>query len=232
MAKMNEFRVAELRIGRISPLGPGGVPSGIDKLPVSGSVMADSLGLAGDAQGDPKHHGGPDKAIHAYPASHYRLWAQDLPAMAARFCPGGFGENLVVEGATDRDICLGDHWRIGGALLKVSQSRQPCWKLNLRFDVADMARRVQTSGRTGWYFRVLEPGQMEAGTTASLALRPHPEWPLTRVARLLYHDALDLDALAALADLPGLPEGWRRLAMRRIENGAVEDWTRRLDTPL
>jgi MOSC domain-containing protein YiiM len=152
--------------------------------------------------------------------------------MAARFCPGGFGENLVVEGATERDICLGDHWRIGGALLKVSQSRQPCWKLNLRFDVADMARRVQTSGRTGWYFRVLEPGQMEAGTTASLALRPHPEWPLTRVARLLYHDALDLDALAALADLPGLPEGWRRLAMRRIENGAVEDWTRRLDTPL
>lgn len=226
---MAEFRVLELRVGQIAPLGPTSAPSGIDKQIVSGSVMADTLGLAGDAQGDPQRHGGPDKALHAYPVSHYKLWKQELPEIASRLHPGGFGENLVVRGVTEQDVCLGDRWRIGGALLEVSQSRQPCWKLNFRFDVADMARRVQDTGRTGWYFRVLERGSMEARMTAKLALRPHPDWPLTRVARLLYRDVLDLDALAALADQPGLPDGWRRLARRRIETGTVEDWARRLD---
>ncbi|MCB2128490.1 MAG: MOSC domain-containing protein, partial [Rhodobacteraceae bacterium] len=196
---------------------------------VSGPVIADTLGLAGDAQGDTLRHGGRDKAVHAYPASHYALWRQDLPQIAARLRPGGFGENLVVAGVTEQDICLGDRWRIGGALMEVSQSRQPCWKLNFRFGVTDMARRVQTSGRTGWYFRVLERGSMEAPATATLVLRAQPEWPLTRVARLLYRDVLDLEALAALADLPRLPDSWLRLVRRRIETGSVEDWTPRLD---
>lgn len=228
---MGEFRVLELRIGQIGPLGPASVPSGIDKQPVAGPVMAGPLGLAGDEQGDPQRNGGPDKAIHAYPASHYMLWKRDLPAIASRLRHGGFGENLVVAGVTEEDICLGDQWRIGAALLAVSQSRQPCWKLNLRFGVPDMARRVQDRGWTGWYFRVLEPGPIAAGMTASLVLRPYPEWPLKRVARLLYRDVLDLGSLAELSTIPGLPESWRRLARRRIDTRTVEDWNRRLNSP-
>src|SRR5690606_10618537 len=106
---------------------------GIDKRAVPGPVMALADGLAGDEQGDRRHHGGPDKAIHAYAAINYASWAADLPEQAELFRPGGFGENLVVEGATEADICLGDRCRLGGALLEVSQGRQPCWKLNLRF---------------------------------------------------------------------------------------------------
>lgn len=228
---MTAFRIAEVRVGRPRPFGPQGQPSAIDKAPAAGAVYATVDGLEGDTQGDTRHHGGPDKAIHAYPAAHYPAWAAEIPGRADRFGPGAFGENLVVEGADEADVCLGDRWEAGAALLEVSQGRQPCWKLNIRFDVADMARRVQASGRTGWYFRVLAPGRIAAGDRAILAARPSPDWPLARVSRLLYRDTLDLGALAELAALPGLPESWRKLARRRIESGRVEDWRPRIETP-
>lgn len=228
---MTGFRVPELRIGRARPFGPQGQPSAIDKTQVAGTLFAGTEGIAGDEQGDRRHHGGPDKAIHAYPVHHYAAWAAELPAAATRFGPGGFGENLVIEGATEADICLGDRWRLGGALLEVSQGRQPCWKLNLRFGVPDMARRVQASGRTGWYFRVIEPGALRPGTEAQLVARPHPAWSLARVGHVLYRNTLDLQALSDLAEMPRLPESWRRLAQRRIATGTVEDWRPRTETP-
>lgn len=228
---MQTFSILEVRTGRVAPLGPKGVPSGIDKRPLAGAVMAGAEGLAGDEHGDPRHHGGPDKAIHAYAASHYPLWRAELPERAERFRPGGFGENLVVDGVDEAGVCLGDRFRIGTALVEVSQGRQPCWRLNLRFDRPDMARLVQQTGRSGWYFRVLEPGAVRAGDTAALAARPNPGWTLARVTRLLYHDRTNRDDLAAFAALPGLPESWRGLAERRLASGRTEDWSRRIDTP-
>ncbi len=228
---MTNFFVPEIRIGRVQPLGPKNVPSGIDKQMVSGPILVQTDGIDGDAQGDRDHHGGPDKAVHAYAAANYPLWAADLPERAALLRPGAFGENLVVEGAAESDICLGDRWRFGDALLEVSQGRQPCWRLNLRFDHPDMARLVQSSGRTGWYFRVIEPGELCAMQNATLELRPHPGWPIARVSHLLYHDRLNAPDLAELAALPGLPESWRRLAQARLRNGRTEDWTRRIETP-
>ena len=229
---MNEaptFLITEVRIGRKRTFGPGGAVSAIGKEPVEAPAMATALGLDGDEQADRRHHGGPDKAVHAYGRVHYAAWAAELPASADRFQPGGFGENLVIDGASEADICLGDRWRVDEALLEVSQGRQPCWKLNLRFGVEDMARRVQETGRTGWYFRVVEPGLMSAGTQAILESRPLPEWPLTRVSELLYRRTLDRPALSAFATLPGLPESWRRLAENRLKSGTVESWKRRLD---
>lgn len=225
------WHVREVRVGRSQPFGPRGEASAIDKRTVAGPVAADHAGLAGDAQADRRHHGGPDKAVHACAVSHYPAWARELPDAACRFVPGAFGENLVVEGATEADICLGDRWLLGGVLLEVSQGRQPCWKLNLRFGVPDMACRVQESGRTGWYFRVIEPGAVAAGDAARLVARPNPDWPLCRVTRVLYRDVLDLGALADLAALPGLPASWGRLAQRRIQSGQVEDWRSRTETP-
>lgn len=226
------FEIVELRSGKVAPLGPEGVPSGIDKHKVEGPVAAGPLGFEGDEHGDPKHHGGPHKALHAYALAHLPLWAAELPHRADRFRPGAFGENLVVDGASEADVCLGDQWRIGAALLEVSQGRQPCWKLNLRFDVADMARRVQDTGRTGWYFRVIEPGLIAAGDDGRLIARPNPTWFLTRVSHLFYHDRMNRPALAELAELPGLPENWRRLAKARLRSGEIEDWSRRIETPV
>src|SRR5690606_28558955 len=135
--------------GRARAFGPQGQRSAIDKAPVDGPALVTVTGLVGDEQADRKHHGGPDKAVHAYAVAHYPAWIAELPAAAGALRPGGFGENLVVDGVTEADVCLGDRWRIGPVLLEVSQGRQPCWKLNVRFGQPDMARRVQTSGRTG-----------------------------------------------------------------------------------
>ncbi|MBN9601487.1 MAG: MOSC domain-containing protein [Afipia felis] len=225
---MASFDILELRIGRAAPLGASGALSAIEKRKVEGGLAASLLGLDGDEQADRKHHGGPDKAIHAYAVSHLPNWASELPAQAERFRPGAFGENLVIGGASEADICLGDRWRIGSTLVEVSQGRQPCWKLNWRFEVPNMARRVQESGRTGWYFRVIEPGVIAAGDRGTLVARPHAAWTLTRTSHLLYHDRMNRPALAELAKLPGLPENWRRLAEARLSSGQTEDWSRRL----
>lgn len=216
--------------GRAVPFGRQGVRSAVAKRPLSGPIEIGPVGLAGDEQGDPRHHGGPEKAVHHYALDHYPFWREAL-APASPACldaPGAFGENLSTRGLTEADMCVGDTWRIGMALLQVSQARQPCWKLNHRFGVPDMARRVQTSGRTGWYYRVLEPGRVEAGDALTLVDRPHPDWPLARLLRTFYVDRMNRAALEGIAALDLLSASWRALAARRLERGEVEDWTSRL----
>ena len=126
--------IRQLLIGDLQPFGPHGEPSGIDKQPVSGALTAGPTGLAGDRQADLRHHGGPDKAIHHYPAEHYLAWqATGLPLDPARLQPGGFGENISTTGLTEQTVCIGDVFRAGSIVLQVAQARQPCWKLGIRF---------------------------------------------------------------------------------------------------
>lgn len=228
---MTRFSLLELRRGQRQPLGPKGVLSGIYKEPVAGPLPALEEGLPGDEQGDRRHHGGPDKALHAYASEHYPFWARDFPEQAEHFRAGAFGENLVLRGVVEADICLGDRWRLGECLLEVSQGRQPCWRLNLRFERPDMARLVQQTGRSGWYFRVIRPGNIQAGESGYLEERPHPEWTIERAAHLLYRDRMNREVLEEFAALPRLPESWRRLALARLATGKTEDWSRRLETP-
>jgi MOSC domain-containing protein YiiM len=212
-------------IGNLAPLGPRGVPSGIDKQPVGGSQKVTRLGLAGDHQGDRRHHGGPEKALHHYPRDHYAAWLEDGVVADAP----GFGENISTLGMTEADICIGDIYRLGSSLLQVSQGRQPCWRLNARFGRDDMAFLVQKSGRTGWYYRVLEEGTVSPGDPLVLEQRPQPQWPLARIIELLYTKTLDMEALGTLAELPELAASWRELAQRRIATQTVESWDRRLN---
>lgn len=205
---------------------PGSV-SAIAKTPVTAAVAVTFDGLAGDEQGDRRVHGGPDKAIHHYPRDHYAAWRTELGANALLDSAGAFGENISTHGWTEADVCLGDRFRLGTALVEVAQSRQPCWKLNDRFAVTDMARRVQDSGRTGWYYRVLDEGTVQAGDTFTLAARPYGDWPLTRLTDLLYRRRLDQALIEQALALPLVPR-WRELLERRLATGAVEDWSKRL----
>ena len=186
--------------GRVMPLGEDGRVSAIDKRPVSGPWGIGVHGLVNDSQANRTHHGGPEKALHHYPFDHYALWRAEI----------------------------GDTIRFGKALLQVSQGRQPCLTLNLRFNQPDMALRVQKSGRAGWYYRVIESGVVEADAILQLVARPRPDWPLARLNRLLYVDPLNRALLAEMAALPELAENWRSLAARRLASGKVESWTRRL----
>jgi MOSC domain-containing protein YiiM len=196
--------------------------SGIDKKPVSGPQRVMSLGLVGDSQADMRVHGGVDKAVHAYPWAHYSMWQQRLPGHALLQAPGAFGENLSVEGMDEHDVCIGDRWRIGSVLFEVSQGRQPCFKLNLRFGVSDMAAQVQESLRAGWYLRVLEPGELRAGDEIEVLERPHSEWTIARVLTIIRDREVDPAVLKPLLGLP-LPPSWRRLFERRLESSQIED---------
>lgn len=207
-----------------------GSRSAIDKRAVEGPVRIGPEGLAGDEQGDRRVHGGPDKAIHHYPRDHYGAWRDEVGTHALLQAPGAFGENISTAGITEADVCLGDRLRLGSALVEVSQARQPCWKLSDRFGIADMARRVQDSGRSGWYYRVLETGTVQAGDTLVLVDRPHPDWPLPRLSELLYRRTLDRDELQGALALPLVPS-WRKLFERRLQQGDTESWDSRLGGP-
>ena len=209
---------------------PGAI-SAIAKRPCIGAVRIGELGLEGDEQGDPRVHGGIDKAVHHYPFDHYSAWRSELGDTPVLQQPGAFGENISTRGMTEATVCLGDRFQLGSALLEISQGRQPCWKLNDRFSLPDMARRVQTTGRCGWYYRVLQAGDACTGDTLTLRERPHPDWPLTRLTQLLYGRALDPAQLKPALVLPLVPS-WRKLIERRLQQGTVEDWDKRINGPM
>jgi MOSC domain-containing protein YiiM len=147
------------------PSAAGWVTS-IFKQSVSGPVWLSKLNLKGDAQSDLTVHGGPDKAVLAYSAEHYPAWRSEL--RLPEFPLGAFGENLTVAGATEDDTCIGDVHQIGDAIIQVSQPRSPCWKLARKWNLADLPKRVVKSGRSGWYYRVLQEGTVEAGSDLKL----------------------------------------------------------------
>ncbi|HAS8503117.1 TPA: MOSC domain-containing protein [Vibrio vulnificus] len=207
-----------------------GTKSAINKQVMSQRLHATELGFTNDEQGDPRFHGGIQKALHIYPSEHYPAWQQELGNKAIFQSAGAFGENLSSSGVTEALICLKDKIRIGTTLLEVSQGRMPCWKLNVRFEQNDMARRLQDTLRTGWYFRVLEEGDIGAGDEIILCERPYPDWSLARIMGAVFTGCLDKNELSQLAELP-LVESWGKLVERRLETGKVEDWEMRLVGP-
>jgi MOSC domain-containing protein YiiM len=219
-------RVRSVLVGQVQALGH--TQSGIAKRPVSGPQRVERLGLVGDQQADLRVHGGEDKAVHCYAWAHYPHWRGIVSDAAWLDTPGAFGENLSLEGVDEHGVCVGDHWRIGSALLVVTQGRQPCFKLNLHFGVADMASRVQSSLRAGWYLRVLEPGWLAAGDACELVDRPHPEHSVARLLALIRDRETRPEELQPVLTLP-LPPSWRRLFETRMRTGQTEDWQRRLE---
>ncbi|MBX9795813.1 MOSC domain-containing protein [Sphingomonas sp.] len=205
--------VVSVQVGSIAPLGPEGVPSAFVKQPVAGPVRVAPLGLEGDHQADPRYHGGPDKAIYGYAADLYPVWAAEQPQHAARLTPGAFGENLTIAGLTEADLCVGDIHAIGTAQLQLCQPRQPCFKLALRFDDSRMPKAMVRSGRSGWYYRVVQEGVIEAGDPVRLAARPHPELPFARLVAIVNFGNATAEEVALLARADGVA-GWLRQKAR------------------
>ncbi len=228
---LKDTQIAQLRTGRLRPFKGTDILTGIYKEDVPSAFLS-ATGLEGDEQGDRKNHGGPEKALHHYAADHYSWLRANLPSPASERClPGAFGENLVSEGITERDICVGDIFQLGGAVIEVSQPRQPCWRLNQYFGISDMSQRLQNSLRTGWYYRVLQPGQITVNDKLHFQDRPLPEWTLHRILELLYKDTMNRQALTALSRLTGPSPNLHKLAINRLETGSVENWQGRLYGP-
>jgi MOSC domain-containing protein YiiM len=190
------------------------VTTGIFKEPVSGPVTVRWLNLEGDRQADLSVHGGEDKAVYGYPAEHYDHWRQELPDMALPW--GMFGENLTVEGMLEAEINIGDRFRIGTVELMVTQPRLPCYKLGLKFGRVDMIKRFLASRRTGFYFKVMQEGEIEAGDTIELLHRAEHNITVADITRLFAFDKNDLATVKRAAQVAALPESWRDYFQRQL----------------
>jgi MOSC domain-containing protein YiiM len=212
-----------LLIGTPQPFHPARGMSSMARTRTAAPVALGLLGFAGDAVADPAVHGGPDKAVHFYPAEHYAAWMADIGDHPRLSAPGGFGENLSARGLTEERVCIGDRFRIGSALVEVAQGRQPCWKLDHHFARPTMAAEVIASGRCGLYFRVIEAGLVQAGDAIVQTEAGDAEWTVARVFHLLigggHKDAAGQAALAVLASLPALAESWRARAVQLRKTG-------------
>lgn len=212
--------IVSVQVGHVAPLGPRHVPSAFVKRPIAGTVMAKQLGLVGDQQADLRVHGGPDKAIYCYPIEHYVKWLEERPSSEALLVPGGFGENLTTRGLDEGLVCIGDVLRFSGVTAEVTQPRQPCFKLGLRFEDPKILRDMLRSGRSGWYLRVLEVGLVEAGASISMIDRPNPSWSVARLNHL-FGSRATVEELSELAELTGLAAGLRDSARAALETASV-----------
>ncbi|WP_298843961.1 MOSC domain-containing protein [uncultured Roseobacter sp.] len=195
--------------GRIERHWPDKAPSAIHKTAADGPQIIGPSGIETDAQADLTVHGGADKALHHYAADHYVTWREEglLPGDAT---PAAFGENISTTGITETDLCIGDVFRLGTALVQISQGREPCWKLCEYTGQPTMAYRFRKTARTGWYYRVLEAGRLAPGDEMSLTDRPHPEWSLHEVSVALLSRRVPKQTAAQLVALPVLAEAWRK----------------------
>lgn len=171
--------------------------------------------IDGDEVADKKVHGGPEKAVFAYPIQHYAYWKEDLQIETIGM--GAMGENIAVREMTEADVCIGDTYKFGEAVIQVSQPRRPCWKPARRFGVLDFALRIQNSGKTGWYFRVLEEGYVESGVELELIERPYPQWTIEACNEVMYVHTDNLQLTKELASCELLAENWKHSLSRRLQ---------------
>jgi MOSC domain-containing protein YiiM len=214
--KLISLNVARPRLVRY---GEQTVSTGIFKQPVSGPVALRTLNLEGDRQADLGVHGGPFKAVYAYPSEHYGFWREELPGADLPW--GMFGENLTSEGLFEGELHIGDRLRIGTAILVVRQPRIPCYKLALKFQRNDIPARFLRSGRSGFYFSVEQEGVVEAGNSFELLGR-HPEAiTIAEMNRLLADDRYNRELLDKAVASPALPEDWRLYLRKRLPGAAT-----------
>lgn len=207
--------------GRVRPLPPEGQMTGMYKARLDAPVHCDIDGLSGDEQGDRRVHGGPDKAVHLYPATHYTRLAELMPAAGELLVPGVLGENLSLSGLEEAGVCIGDIFALGGARLQVSQLRRPCWKISHRLGVDAASRLVAEHGLTGWYFRVLQCGEIPPDGSLELIERPSPGMTLARLWAVEQAHRPAIEEVNTLAEATGLAEQWAQ----RLKNRA--DWLAR-----
>ncbi|MBX7496446.1 MOSC domain-containing protein [Qipengyuania sp. 6B39] len=193
--------------------------SAIAKTPVEGRVAIRSFGIEGDMVADTRHHGGPDMAVHHYPHEHYVGWQDWLGGHDLLGGPAAFGENLMSSGLTENEVLIGDRYRLGTAVLEVSQGRQPCWKIEHHFGRKGIVARILSTHQSGWYYRVVEEGEAQAGDVLERVEAGHEGWSVARVFAALYHprSACGKAEFEAIADLARLSTVWRDKARARID---------------
>jgi MOSC domain-containing protein YiiM len=216
-------RVLSIQVGSAAPvvdLHGRIIRSAISKEPLDGVCAVGWFGLEGDEHGDPRNHGGADKAVCLYPAEHYPIWERRL-GKALR--GGAFGENITTCGCTEDGVCIGDLLAIGTAMFEVSQPRQPCYRLAAFHGVLELAVWVEATGFTGFYCRVVRRGELAPGCAIELIERPHPDLTVSEANRVMHRHKSNLEAAERLL-VQALSNRWQATLRRRLR-GDTRDMT-------
>ena len=192
------------------------VSTGIFKQPVEGPVMLRRLNLDGDRQADLRVHGGPSKAIYAYPCEHYPYWREELLGMDLPF--GMFGENFTTEGMNEEETHIGDQFRIGEAIATVTQPREPCFKLAAKFRRDDIVKKFFLSGRSGIYFAVAQEGLVEAGDEIELIHSDPNRVSIADINRINVYGIADADLVRRALRIEALPDGYRTYFLDQLQS--------------
>jgi len=192
------------------------VQTAIFKEPVAGAVAIRELNLDGDQQADLTVHGGLEKAVYAYPAEHYQYWREQLSDASLSW--GAFGENLTISGLREDTVHIGDLLKVGCAVLRVTQPRMPCYKLQLRFNRDDMIKRFLVSGRSGFYFSVANPGDVAAGSRVEILDRDPGGVTVADIVSLYLGQKRDLELLQRAMKATSLPMNWKNQLLLRAQD--------------
>lgn len=223
---MKSVEILAINIGKpqFVPYKNKEIATGIHKHPIDGALFLSWENFKGDGQADLVHHGGREKAVCVYPFEHYAYWEQEL-GQALTF--GAFGENLTIRGCVEAEVCIGDIFELGEAIVEVSQPRQPCFKLSVKYDRPDMPLKVQETGYTGFYFRVLREGFV-AKSDGLKRIFAHPKAITVAYANRIMHGEKELLAgILQLLEVDKLSVSWRATLLKRLE-GQVTDTRERL----
>ncbi len=206
---MAQIIIESLNIGKPQAEVFGGkeVTTGICKKPVSGPLLLNKTGFEGDGVADLNHHGGYDKAVCAYSVHHYSFWEEVL---GVKMPVVAFGENLSVSDLKEDDVCIGDIFQLGEAIVMVSQPRQPCKTLAARYERSDFVKMVVDSGRTGFYFRVLREGLVKNTDKLVLMEKDCHDVTISFANHIFHHDKKNCSGIEKVLAVPALSESWTK----------------------
>lgn len=205
-----------------------GMATAIDKDCVSTHIYLSYQGLTEDECGDTFHHGGVDRALHQYPIEHYAYWQEKYANQALQWQAPGMGENLSTTGMTEQNVCLGDRYQWGEAIIEVSQPRSPCFKLNKRWGIEAFSVAMQNSSRCGWLYRVIQPGMVSVNEPLLLLNRVDNAMTISAVCESFFGDPLNYTKLLALKQHKTLSVSWLDKIEQRLVTNRVENWNFRL----
>jgi MOSC domain-containing protein YiiM len=195
------------------------VSTGIFKEPLPGRIMLRTLNLDGDRQADLSVHGGPSKAVYTYPFEHYDYWKNELPEMKLPW--GMFGENFTTAGLFESELNIGDKFQVGSAVVMVTEPRMPCYKLGIKFGRSDIVKRFLASERTGFYFAVLQEGEVGVGDRIELIERSKRSIKVSDITRLYTREKHNTELLRRAIEVEAVPDSWKSYFQHRLEKLTV-----------
>ncbi|WP_414041181.1 MOSC domain-containing protein [Acidithiobacillus sp. M4-SHS-6] len=217
MRPFSKSLAVQIFVGTIQRLPQSARPSGIYKTRVNMPVYLNINGFEGDQQADLRVHGGPDKAVQLYPVAHYAALIKRFPELLGKLAPGAIGENISCPDLNEQEVHIGDLWQLGEALLQITQPRSPCSKIDEKLDCKGVAAYIAQSSKTGWYFRVLEPGMVTAENRLVLVESGNEHYRLCSILSLMQqNESAAIGALQRCLMAPGIADNLRLKIEQKI----------------